>query len=233
MSEQLSNILLTTLIILVIMGTWGAMIAFVYRDTARRNLPGWQRFIWFTLVALFPVIGFVAYLFARQLVMPMAGPPTGTEGRSPQRVTLLKPAHPSGAKRLPTIPAAEYMRAAKLAQRNAAPQPGQGRASAELEASPSCVLAVIEGPHGRQEFVVDHLPAYIGRGSGCTIRLDNDRGVSRRHAELYRQAGVLRLRDLGSTHGTHVNGDNINDKALTPGDKIRVGYSLLIVKTSR
>lgn len=233
MSEQLSNILLTTLIILLIMGTWGAMIAFVYRDTVRRNLPGWQRLIWFPLVALFPVVGFVAYLFARELVMPVSGPPTGAEGRSPQRVTLLKPAPPGGAKRLPTIPAAEYMRAAKLAQRNAAPQPGQGRASGELRESPACVLAVIEGPHGGQEFVVDHLPAYIGRGPDCTIRLDNDRGVSRRHAELYRQAGVLRLRDLGSTHGTNVNGDNINDKALTPGDKIRVGYSLLTVKTSR
>ena len=229
MSEQLSAILLTTLIILVIIGTWGAMIAFVYRDTGRRNLPGWQRFIWFTLVALFPVIGFVAYLFARQLVMSVSGPSKGAEGQFLQRVTLLKPAHPGEAKRLPTIPAAEYMRAAKLAQRNAAPQPGQGRASANQ----SCVLAVTEGPHVGQEFVVDHLPAYIGRGPDCTIRLDNDRGVSRRHAELYRQEGVLRLRDLGSTHGTNVNDDNINDKALTPGDKIRVGYSLLTVKTSR
>jgi hypothetical protein len=229
MSEQLSAILLTTLIILVIIGTWGAMIAFVYRDTGRRNLPGWQRFIGFTLVALFPIIGFVAYLFARQLVMPVSGPPTGAEGRSPQRVTLLKPARPGGGKRLPTIPAAEYIRAAKLAQRNAAPQPGQGRASA----SQSCVLAVTEGPHVGQEFVVDHLPAYIGRGPDCTIRLDNDRGVSRRHAELYWQGGALRLRDLGSTHGTHVNGNNINDKGLKPDDKIRVGYSLLSVKTSR
>ena len=66
-----------------------------------------------------------------------------------------------------------------------------------------------------------------------SCRLDNDRGVSRQHAELYQQAGRLRLRDLDSTHGTHINGDDIDDKALLPSDKIQVGYSLLIVKTER
>ena len=50
---------------------------------------------------------------------------------------------------------------------------------------------------------------------------------------LARQAGKLRLRDLDSTHGTKVNDYSIDDKGLTPGDKISVGYSLLIVKTEK
>ena len=56
--------------------------------------------------------------------------------------------------------------------------------------------------------------------------------LTRRHAELYQQAGVLRLRDLRSAHGTLVNGFTISDKGLMPGDKIQVGHSLLVVRAA-
>src|SRR5690606_25480146 len=92
------------------------------------------------------------------------------------------------------------------------------------------VLAVLEGPHAGQAFTVQGLPARIGRGPEADVRLDADLGVSRRHAELYRQAGVLRVRDTNSAHGTSVNGFTIDDKGLSPGDRIRVGHSLLQVQ---
>ena len=88
-------------------------------------------------------------------------------------------------------------------------------------------LAALEGPHAGQHFELRDLPARIGRGAEVAIRLDADLGVSRRHAELYWQAGVLRLRDTNSAHGTTVNGYTITDKGLAPGDRIRVGHSLL------
>jgi hypothetical protein len=91
-------------------------------------------------------------------------------------------------------------------------------------------LAVVEGPHSGEEFAVGALPAQIGRGAEAVVRLDGDLGVSRRHAELYQQAGLLRLRDLRSAHGTLVNGFTISDKGLMPGDKIQVGHSLLVVR---
>jgi pSer/pThr/pTyr-binding forkhead associated (FHA) protein len=93
-------------------------------------------------------------------------------------------------------------------------------------------LVVVEGPHRGQEFAVGALPAQIGRGAEALVRLDSDLGVSRRHAELYEQAGVLRVRDLRSAHGTLVNGFTISDKGLLPGDKIQVGHSLLVVDNS-
>jgi hypothetical protein len=225
MSEQLSISLILTLIILVIIAAWAATIAFVYRDTQRRNLAGWQRFIWRVLV-LFPVVGFVAYLIVRQLAVPIPGQPAGAARPSPQRVTFLKPSPPAGPKRLPTIPAAEYLRAAEL-EKHQAPRRG------ELEERPACILAAIEGPYAGREFVIKQLPASIGRGPDCTLQLDEDRGVSRRHAELYRQGSALRLRDLGSTHGTNINGNVITDKRLELGDRILVGYSLLTVKRVR
>jgi hypothetical protein len=88
-------------------------------------------------------------------------------------------------------------------------------------------LTALEGPHAGQRFELRELPARVGRGAEVAIRLDADLGVSRRHAELYEQAGVLRLRDTHSAHGTTVNGYTITDKGLAPGDRIRVGHSLL------
>jgi len=93
--------------------------------------------------------------------------------------------------------------------------------------APLVTLSAVEGPHAGQRFELRELPARLGRGPEAAIRLDGDLGVSRRHAELYLQAGVLRLRDTNSAHGTTVNGYTITDKGLAPGDRIRVGHSLL------
>jgi hypothetical protein len=46
--------------------------------------------------------------------------------------------------------------------------------------------------------------------------LDRDRGVSREHAELYRQADTLHIRDLRSQHGTSVNGVRTEDQSSIP-----------------
>ena len=62
-----------------------------------------------------------------------------------------------------------------------------------------------------------------------SIALDEDRSVSRLQAEIYEQSGVLRIRDLKSTHGTKVNDFSISDKSLDAGDRIWVGMSILLV----
>ncbi len=212
------------IIISLVVALWGATVIFVAWDANRRGLAGYQQFIW-VILALLPLIGFVAYLMAGPFLPDESGNLAEAKGQSPKRITFLKP---GAAKRLPTIPVAEYLRAAQLDPQRAAQESGQSRTSAG-----SYVLSVLEGPHSGEEFVINRLPAYIGRGPGCDIRLDNDLGVSRRHAQLYLQADKLCLRDLDSTHGTTVNGHDIDDQGLTSGDKIRLGYSLLIVKIER
>lgn len=50
--------------------------------------------------------------------------------------------------------------------------------------------------------------------------------VSRRHAEVYQDAGLLVVRDVGSTFGTYVNGDEVpqgRDTPLQEGDQLRFG----------
>jgi transcriptional regulator of acetoin/glycerol metabolism len=68
----------------------------------------------------------------------------------------------------------------------------------------------------------------IGRRSQCAIRLDGDR-VSREHASLSVREG-LRITDLGSRHGTFVNGVRATGEVVVqPGSVIRCGDSLLLV----
>ncbi|GIK40857.1 MAG: hypothetical protein BroJett011_46900 [Chloroflexota bacterium] len=228
MSEQLTTILISTAVILLSMTIWGTTVAFVAWDTSRRRLTGCQQFMWAGL-ALVPLIGFAAYLIVRPFFIPGSDDPVQAGERSKKRVTFLKSPSPGAPKRLPTIPAAEFVWAAHSSQQ----RPDQDGASDQAAEELPYLLVVAAGPHAGEKFILDNLPATIGRGSGCAIRLDNDQGVSRRHAELYQQAGKLRLRDLNSTHGTRVNGYDINDKGLTSGDKIHVGYSVFIVKTER
>ncbi|MBE7552441.1 MAG: FHA domain-containing protein [Anaerolineales bacterium] len=215
----------TMMAVLLIVLFWGASIIFVAWDTKRRGVAGSQRSIWLLLAAV-PLLGLAAYLIARAFLPAEVGAAPGAGGRSQARVTFLKRDAP---KRLPTIPAADYLRAAQpaAARRGDQAQPAAGAGRMTY------ILRVTDGPHAGEKFVIDRFPALIGRGSDCQIRLDNDLGVSRRHAELYQQAGKVRLRDLGSTHGTTVNGSKINDKELASADKIRLGYSLLSFKVER
>ena len=59
----------------------------------------------------------------------------------------------------------------------------------------------------------------FGRSSGCDIVI-NDAHMSRRHAEISMKDGVLRIVDLKSSNGTSVNGKNIGEQVLKPGDRI-------------
>jgi pSer/pThr/pTyr-binding forkhead associated (FHA) protein len=70
-------------------------------------------------------------------------------------------------------------------------------------------------------------PQLIGRSSEALPITDST--VSRRHAELTPDDGMWYLRDLESSNGTYVNGQRIEDRlALSPGDQIRCGSTLLL-----
>ena len=62
----------------------------------------------------------------------------------------------------------------------------------------------------------------IGRSNAAELRLD-DVDTSRRHAEIVCRGGRFVLQDLGSTNGTFVNGERIEQRELRPGDRIEVG----------
>ncbi len=71
-------------------------------------------------------------------------------------------------------------------------------------------------------------PAAIGRHSSCELVLRKD-DVSRRHAEVFHEGGEFRLRDLGSTNGSFLNGVRIEGSpVLKAGDKIEIGSSIIV-----
>lgn len=66
----------------------------------------------------------------------------------------------------------------------------------------------------------------LGRGADSTILLDGD-GVSRSHARLERRADGWWVIDAGSTNGTYVNDEPVQEKLLLDGDRITVGQTIL------
>jgi hypothetical protein len=66
----------------------------------------------------------------------------------------------------------------------------------------------------------------VGRSRSCDLTLATP-DASRRHAEIAAVTGGYLIRDLGSTNGTFVNGDRIEECELKTGDRIEIGGDLI------
>ena len=62
----------------------------------------------------------------------------------------------------------------------------------------------------------------VGRSMSAHIRFD-DPTVSRRHALIHRQEGVVRILDDRSLNGVFVNGERIEMRELEDGDELTIG----------
>lgn len=75
---------------------------------------------------------------------------------------------------------------------------------------------------GAERHPLDDNRLLVGRADGADVRLVDD-SVSRRHALLWREDGVVRIADLGSANGTLVGGRSIVE-ATTLGDGDEVAF---------
>ena len=89
-------------------------------------------------------------------------------------------------------------------------------------------LAITQTEESQREVVLTELPALIGRSLIAEFRPD-DLWVSREHCEIDELGDGLVIRDLGSRHGTFVNGLRIGKTVLLPGDDITIGVTHLLV----
>ena len=62
----------------------------------------------------------------------------------------------------------------------------------------------------------------IGRRPGHTLQI-TDSSVSGNHAELRIAGGQVLLKDLGSTNGTRVEGQRVQEQRLQPGERLQFG----------
>ncbi|HET9212812.1 MAG TPA: adenylate/guanylate cyclase domain-containing protein, partial [Thermoanaerobaculia bacterium] len=65
-------------------------------------------------------------------------------------------------------------------------------------------------------------PFSVGRVASCDLPIQ-DPTVSRRHAELELSGAGVRVRDVGSTNGTYLDGVRIIDALATPGSRVAFG----------
>lgn len=66
----------------------------------------------------------------------------------------------------------------------------------------------------------------FGRVGDVDVVLAEDM-VSRRHARVVYEGGRVSIEDLGSTNGTFVNGEKIQQETLKEGDRILIGTNIL------
>jgi hypothetical protein len=72
-------------------------------------------------------------------------------------------------------------------------------------------------------------PLTLGRGADNSVEFPTDIGVSRHHAVVEPVPGGWRLRDVGSSNGTYVNGQRVElERLLQPGDEIEMGSTRLV-----
>lgn len=98
-------------------------------------------------------------------------------------------------------------------------------------ASPNIPYLLLQnGDNAGAAFPLDRGVLTVGRHESNDIVLD-DRQASRQHARLYVRDGAISLNDLGSAHGTRVNGQPVHGALLLrAGDLIQIGTSLLKVQ---
>lgn len=90
------------------------------------------------------------------------------------------------------------------------------------------ILRRVAGPGAPAAFALSAPETLIGREAACDVQLPDDPTVSRRHARLTLRDGQVLVADLGSSHGTAVNGQLIH--APTPlrrGDRLTIGQTTL------
>jgi len=86
-------------------------------------------------------------------------------------------------------------------------------------------LYVVNGPFAGREFPLKH-GFFVGKTAGCDLLID-DGYTSGHHAQFVMQGAGYRLFDYGSTNGTFVNGQRVQDATLEHGASIRIGSTEL------
>ena len=86
-------------------------------------------------------------------------------------------------------------------------------------------LVVIYGMELGKRYALDRPHIILGRSSKCDVQVDQE-AVSRNHAKIITTGKTIILRDLGSTNGTYVNDELIDEYVLRDGDLMKVGRTI-------
>jgi len=104
-------------------------------------------------------------------------------------------------------------------------KPGPSEATSE----PRFALRFISGKYQGGEYpLAEGQEIVIGRSSELDMVLVEEM-VSRKHARIALTEGAISIEDLGSTNGTFVNGEKVQQGTLREGDRVLIGTNILKV----
>ena len=86
-------------------------------------------------------------------------------------------------------------------------------------------LVVIYGMELGKKYNLNSTSLVLGRSSKCDIQIDQE-SISRNHSKIVNTGKSILIRDLGSTNGTYVNDEPIDEYVLRDGDLIKVGRTI-------
>lgn len=92
----------------------------------------------------------------------------------------------------------------------------------ERPAAKEACLVVIYGMELGKKFSLTTPSLVVGRSAEVDIQIDQE-AVSRNHCKIINTGQAVILRDLGSTNGTYVNDELVDEYTLRDGDFIKIG----------
>ena len=144
----------------------------------------------------------------------------------------------------PAIPRADIVVKARFVDPSAVgtPDPKAVHASSDVAArndtmvfhvpkpeAPRARLRVIQPGASERDVQLDGQTVTIGRATDNGLPLADGR-VSRHHGRIAVRRGALVYSDLGSTNGSRVNGNVVDEVVLGVGDRIELGDTVIVVE---
>lgn len=114
----------------------------------------------------------------------------------------------------------------EIAPRRRSRESGDGAGEGPVPAR----LYVAEGPQRGLTFPLTAGPVTIGRSRSCALAL-TEPNASKEHLQVEWEEDRWVMKDLGSSHGTLVNGKPASSATLAPLDRIAVGNTVIIFET--
>jgi hypothetical protein len=100
--------------------------------------------------------------------------------------------------------------------------------AASVDGISGWALVVGKGPRAGMTFLLHPGEISVGRHPDSDILLD-DVTVSRQHCRFECSVASLSVEDLGSTNGTYVNEERVEESSLSAGDQVLIGRFQFLV----
>ena len=83
-------------------------------------------------------------------------------------------------------------------------------------------LVMFKSDGSQKMFPLPSSVTVIGRRRSCDLRIAL-MSVSKKHCQVHRDSGKLKIRDLGSRNGIQLNGQKVAEAEIKAGDRLQVG----------